>query len=254
MKYYKIIIDSKIVAVATSENFKVYSAKHKFFLDATEKTGQYVCINGRVYRAEWMVEPTPGPSYYMANIIAINGQEYKDLQEALKTEEEIIDEQFINDHTPIPWEPPQPIKPTTDPYETYTVEFAIDAKNRELSKICNQTIESGVDVGMLDGQIHHFSLTTQDQLNLISLQAMVNQGLEQIPYHADGELCKFYTPVEIKMIISEATKWKTYHTTYYNALKNYVKSLNDIHQIMEIQYGIELPEEYQSEVLKSLHD
>jgi len=78
--------------------------------------------------------------------------------------------------------------------------------------------------------------------------------MEQIPYHADGELCKFYTPVEIKMIISEATKWKTYHTTYYNALKNYVKSLNDIHQIMEIQYGIELPEEYQSEVLKSLHD
>ena len=252
MKYYKIIIDSKIVAVATSKNFKVYSAKHKFFLDATEKTGEYVYVNRRAYRAEWMVEPTPGPSYYMANIIAINEQEYEDLQEALEIEEEIIDEQFINDHTPIPWEPSQPIKPTVDPYETYTVEFAIDAKNYELSKVCNQIIENGPDVTLPDGSIHQFSLTTQDQLNLISLQAMMEQGLEQIPYHADGELCKFYTPLEIQAIISTATQFKTYHTTYYNALKNYIKSLDDVHTIMGIQYGIELPEEYQSDVLKVL--
>jgi len=55
------------------------------------------------------------------------------------------------------------------------------------------------------------------------------------------------------MVIAEATKWKTYHTTYYNALKNYVNSLDDVHQITEIQYGIELPEEYQSDVLKALN-
>ena len=56
------------------------------------------------------------------------------------------------------------------------------------------------------------------------------------------------------MIITAATKLKTYHTTYYNALKNYVKSLKDIHQVAAITYGIELPEEYKSDVLKTLHD
>jgi len=55
------------------------------------------------------------------------------------------------------------------------------------------------------------------------------------------------------MIISEATKWKTYHTTYYNALKNYVNSLDDPYVIANITYGIELPEEYQSDVLKALN-
>jgi hypothetical protein len=40
-----------------------------------------------------------------------------------------------------------------------------------MSYICRTTIESGIDLEMR-GEIKHFSLTTQDQLNLMSLSAM----------------------------------------------------------------------------------
>jgi len=81
---------------------------------------------------------------------------------------------------------------------------------------------------------------------------MAANGMESIPYHADGEICRFYTAEEITTILAQATAFKIYHTTYYNALKNYINSLDSIEDIAAITYGVELPEEYQSEVLKSL--
>lgn len=251
MKYYKIIIDTTIKNVASSNDFKVYFSKHKNLLDATEKNGEYILKNGFLYHAEWMMQPQGNLNYLFAEVKEISLQEYNDLSQALISTEspeslEILQEPqiLITSTSPSPNVP--------DIYEIYTLDFVREKKLKELSAACNQTIENGIDVNMSDGKTHHFSLTTQDQLNLISLQAMVDQGQELIPYHADGELCKFYSSTDIHKIITAAAQFKTYHTTYYNALKNYVQSLDDIHTISEIKYGIELPEEYQTDVLKTL--
>lgn len=45
----------------------------------------------------------------------------------------------------------------------------------------------------------------------------------------------------------------TFHTTYFNSLRDYIKSLTDIEDVMAIEYGVEIPVEYQSEVLKILY-
>jgi predicted DNA-binding ArsR family transcriptional regulator len=50
--------------------------------------------------------------------------------------------------------------------------------------------------------------------------------------------------------MAAVNKHKTYHTTYYNSLKNYINSLQTIEEIAAITYGIEIPDEYKSEVLK----
>lgn len=251
MKYYKIIVENKIIAAATSDDFK-FAIKNNKLIACSEDKGQYLFIDSKLYHAEWMNALTYQIPYIFANVQAITEPEYKILYDTLYDKKEIIEvEEPDNNEDYVA--PPINIPEYQNLDAEQLLAFVQERKLQELSHICNQTIESGVDVGMLDGQIHHFSLTTQDQLNLISLQAMIDQGMEQIPYHADGELCKFYTPVEIKMIISEATKWKTYHTTYYNALKNYVNSLDDPYVIANITYGIELPEEYQSDVLKALN-
>ena len=76
--------------------------------------------------------------------------------------------------------------------------------------------------------------------------------MEAIPYHADGEVCRFYSNAEMQAIVARATAFKIYHTTYYNALKNYINSLETIEEIAAVTYGMPLPEEYQSDVLKSL--
>lgn len=246
MKYYKIIQDQKIIGVNDSFGFRYINSINNMILSTGITKANFLEYKNTLYHDSWMKTiPNTFKRFQMAIIKEINEEDYLNLLSALQTNEVIIKD---NNN-------PEPLIPIVQPEEIDItgIELIKSAKIKELSQICNQTIESGVDVGMLDGQTHHFSLTTQDQLNLISLQAMIDQGMEQIPYHADGELCKFYTPVEIKMIISEATKWKTYHTTYYNALKNYVNSLDDPYVIANITYGIELPEEYQSDVLKALN-
>ena len=73
-----------------------------------------------------------------------------------------------------------------------------------------------------------------------------------IPYHADGEQSMFYTAEEIKQIIATANAFKTYHTVYFNSLKSYINSLTTIEEVSAITYGVPIPTEYQTEVLKVL--
>lgn len=77
-------------------------------------------------------------------------------------------------------------------------------------------------------------------------------GETSIPYHADGELCKFYSTDDITTISTGATNFKTYHVSYFNSLKSYIESLDDIETISAITYGSEIPSEYMSDVLKVL--
>ena len=133
-----------------------------------------------------------------------------------------------------------------------TVAFIKDAKIKEMKSTCRSTIENGIDVVLSDGETYHFSLTTQDQLNLTTLSAMVSAGETSIPYHADNEPCKYYSVEDILIIVTEAKNHIAYHTTYYNSLKLYISSLRSINTISAIVYGCEIPEKYQSEVLVTL--
>ena len=179
--------------------------------------------------------------FEFATITEITEEEYAVIMEAIHNNETID----IDDD-----EEEEPIVPPIEPTIDETVEFVRESKIREMSATCRQIIEAGIDLE-LRGEIHHFSLDTQDQLNLISLSAMA-QTQTLIPYHADGEECIFYTNEEIGEIVEAATAYKIYHTTYYNALKHYINALETIADIAAIEYGTEIPEEYKSDVLKAL--
>lgn len=125
-------------------------------------------------------------------------------------------------------------------------------KIKEMSGICESTITNGFDIVLSDGKSHHFSLSVQDQLNLITLSTMLASGEEYIPYHADGELCKAYSLEDASAIITTATNFKTYHITYFNSLKAYINSLKSIKTVSAVTYGMEIPDKYKSEVLTAL--
>lgn len=124
-------------------------------------------------------------------------------------------------------------------------------KLQELSAECNAVIISGVDVQLADGT-HHFSMSVEDQLNLMSLQAMVTAGQTEVAYHADGEPCRFFTAEEFASLVATATNWKLYHESYYNSMRVYINALEDADTISGITYGDPVPEEYQTDVLKLL--
>lgn len=241
MKYYKIISDSMFIGVGTDSDMRRYQLKHRVFLACIPEQAQYIQVGDTLYHAQWMLPDTL--NVINADVIEITETEYNTLYSAIESGEEIQ----IED------EPPQEEEiPIIDENTEITVEFVKSQKINEMSITCSNVITGGFDVVLSDGESHHFSLTTQDQLNLITLITIVASGETNIPYHADGELCKFYSPEDVIKISTGATNFKTYQVSYFNSLKAYIESMNDIESISAITYGVQIPEEYMSDVLKVL--
>lgn len=245
MKYYKLIDGGRFIGVGTSFDFRKYQLKHNILLVSDEDSAQYIQIDEKLYRDDWLAPVTTAAlEYYIVRIIEIEKEEYDILHDAVETGREIEVTEPEQDN--------REELPQTDPNEEVTIEYVKAVKIAEMSAACNMIITEGFDVVLSDGESHHFSLTIQDQLNLITLSSMVAAGETVIPYHADGELCKGYSVDDINAITESATAFKTYHVTYYNSLKAYIESIDDICGVNSITYGVDIPEEYQSDVLKML--
>ena len=121
-----------------------------------------------------------------------------------------------------------------------------------MSEACNQAIVSGVDVTLSDGGTYHFSLGIEDQINMMNLQSMALSGAESVPYHADGAGCRYYSAEDFNKIAEAATAWKLYHESYFNSLREYVRSLTTNEELGSVEYGMEIPEAYQTDVFRQL--
>ena len=132
-----------------------------------------------------------------------------------------------------------------------TLEEYKAAKKQEISQACEQIIYAGVSVTLVDGAIEHFALTEHDQLNLFGKQAQLATGAEQLEYHSDGKPCRYYSATDMQTIITAAMQHVSYHTTYCNALNMWVVGCETTEELQQIFYGVDVPEQYQSEVLKT---
>lgn len=131
-----------------------------------------------------------------------------------------------------------------------TVQAARDEKIAEMKTACEETIIKGFDIELSDGLIHHFSLEVVDQLKISKLNDRAMAGIELLPYHADGEICKYYPKEDIVAIYRMMEYMVEYHTTYFNSLKLYLNNIFNVASILAIKYGDAIPFEYQSDVLK----
>lgn len=244
MTYYKMILDNNIVGIACSNDFIAFSPVIESFLRSDEKRGEFISWHGNIYRDTWMQPIQFHVDFIAVEIREITEEEYRAYEHAFDVNDEIEYEHEQEE----PIEQPEYV----DPIEVNSIEFLRESKINEMSRACRATIENGFDLA-LHGETYHFSLTTQDQLNLMSLSALA-QTQSLIPYHADGEPQTFYTSEEINLIAQTATELKIYHTTYYNALKGYINALETIEEIAAITYGIDIPEEYKTDVLKLLEE
>lgn len=149
------------------------------------------------------------------------------------------------------WTPPEPT-PEPEPAPEPTLEELRESKVQEMNALQQATIQSGVNVTLTDGTIEHFTLTEHDQTSLVGLQSQVAAGEEAIPWHTSDEMehCKFYSNTDMQLIVSAAMAWVTWHVTYFRDLRIYIRSLENKEEIAAVVYGMELPEEFQSEPLK----
>lgn len=147
--------------------------------------------------------------------------------------------------------PPEPEpEPEPEPYVP-SLDEVKESKKYEIGWQCEMVIYKGVDVALPSGT-EHFSLTEKDQINLFGKQAQMAAGAEKFEYHQDGHPCRYYTKEEMQMIVETALAFVTYHTTYCNAINVWIAALEDVDAVKEIEYGCEIPAEYQSEVLKDI--
>lgn len=242
MQYYKLILNNEIIGAVTSNNFIYYSPVAQCYLRCDENKGEYISYKGELYRTTWMRPIARQEEYTEVYVTEISQSEYALLEQAIENNDIIED----NDN-----DEEEPIGIPSNPEDEGMLEFIRSSKIKEMSYMCRNTIENGFDLEIRN-EIKHFSLDTQDQLNLMALSIMA-QTQSLIPYHADEEECVFYTNDEINEIVDTANAFKIYNTTYYNALKGYINTLSTIEEISAIEYGIEIPLEYQTDVLKALN-
>lgn len=150
----------------------------------------------------------------------------------------------------------EPKPPVIEPVEPYvpTLEEVQESKVSEMNYAQQEAINYGVDVQLSNGSTEHFSLTQYDQQSLMGLQSLVAEGEENIPWHNsdESEHCKFYNNEDMKLIITNALAYVTYHVTYFRDLRIYIRSLDDKEVIQNIEYGDPIPAENQSEVLQAM--
>lgn len=241
MLYYKIIDADKFIGVGTSIDLRRYQKKHGILLSCDESCAQYIQCNDVVYRATWML-----PEVYkldgikIVDVIEIKQGEYEVLFEAVKTNKEID----------IAKEPV--VTEVVETADDGSVEYVRSTKIADMKRVCNEKIVAGFDIVLSDNKSYHFSLTTQDQLNLVTCQQLIASGEKTVAYHADGEVCRYYTAADMRAIIKKANTFKTYHIAYFNSLREYIKSLRSMNKISAIKYGDNMPEKYQSDVYAAL--
>lgn len=158
--------------------------------------------------------------------------------------------QFSNDGSV--YVPPKPI-PEPEPYIPTLTEVQ-EMKVEEMNTAQQAAIQQGVDVQLTDGSTEHFTLTDHDQTSLMGLQTQVAAGAQQIPWHTsdEAEHCKFYHNADMALITTAAMACVTWHVTYFRDLRIYIRSLQTAEEVEAVTYGMGIPEEYQSDVLKAL--
>lgn len=122
------------------------------------------------------------------------------------------------------------------------IESVRAAKIAELSAMTEAAIKSGADVETAYG-VEHFSLDDHDQLNISNLAILLGTGVAGYPYHADGKACVMYSAEDLLKIVTAATQWVTYHTTYFNFTKVWAQRETDPAVINGIPFEGELPED-----------
>ena len=112
------------------------------------------------------------------------------------------------------------------------IENIISQKKAELSTECEKAIVAGVDVGDV-----HYSLTIEDQANILALTPLAQAG-SSVFYHSDSNMCCEYSSDEFLAVVNAATVFKTLQTTYCNLLMRQVEAMTDAEEVRAVKYGV----------------
>ncbi len=215
MKYYKVIKNKEFIGVGTTLNLRRFQNKHQIMLICSETQVQYIQLDDVLYRAKWMwPETTDSVKYEIADVIRIEKDEYDLLLHAVETNEEIaIEEEPIVEIEHVVVEEP-------------TIDYVRTSKISELKHDCNKAITNGVDIKLSDGETRHFSMSLEDQINLLTMAYVADESV--------------YSTEDMKTIITKTNAHKNRHIAKFKQLESRVNSLNTIQEVSAVNYHAEV--------------
>ena len=209
MKYYKVIKNNEFIGVGTTLDLRRFQQKHQIILICDETHAQYIQLCDILYRANWMWPETGNVEHEIADVIRIEKDEYDLLLCAVEANEEIIiEEESVVEVAPV--------------VENPTIDYLRASKIAELRRDCNKAITNGVDIKLSDGETRHFSMSLEDQINLLTMAYLKDESL--------------YSAKDMKTIITKTNTHKTSHMTKFKQLKDCVNSLNTLEEIAAVNY------------------
>lgn len=221
---YKIIQNNKVVDVVQIPRFvRFLSSGHVAFTDKTSAHGIVGSDNVTIYS----FSPTYKNGVTVASIEKITSDEFKRLQSLLNSSG----------------------KPSV---AELALENAKQTKIKNLSNQCKNKITDGFSIVLSDGIEYSFRLTTEDQLNLMMIENQLNAGVESFIYHATNDACRVFVKEDMLKIIKAFRQHVLYHTTYFNAAKQYIKSLTEIDKVNAFTYGTDIINYIDNTVLKQI--
>lgn len=175
-----------------------------------------------------------------------NGEVYGVYDKYTTLYQKISDDEYILSDDNSVWE--QPVVPEP---QTPILDDLKKSKKQEMANACEQTIYNGVDIDLKSGR-EHFSLTIQDQLNLMNKKNELKTQETQFKYHADGKPFIYFSKEEMEKIVKETDDFIEYHRVYCNSLYIYIETLKLKEEVERVKYGMEVPIEYRSAILQEM--
>lgn len=254
MIFYKITHNQEIVDVNTNLNINYvkYDKYHQSLKICTSDDSNILGIvssdNSVIYH---LIDYPKIPDVILGEFIdvrikEISEEDYIVFKKALDEQKEIID--------PEPYIPPEPTPEEKEKEEERksSLQFVKDRKIEYMSYLCHQTIEEGILITLSDDLEHQFMLKDEDQRFLLGTLTKLSAGALQVSYHDHNGNCTYYSAEDMMKIIQGAFFHIEFHQTYFNSLRYYINSMDNLVDVSAVYYGIEIPEEYQSQPLKDL--
>ena len=212
---YKILYKNMIIDVVDNIRYAKYLSNCNRTV-ITNKTCAN-CIIGSNNKDRYHLKGMPYPDgcdFKTVSAIKIDEKEYNDLQNKIKSNSTGIN--------------------------NYGINIVKKNKIQEMSKICHDKIIDGFRVQLSDGELHHFELSIEDQLNLLEIKSLLESGQKSFIYHETDGIYKEFSSEDMYKILKKAFEHKQQNLLYFNKLKNHIHKLNNINDISNIKYGVKI--------------
>ena len=220
--FYKILDNNdNVITVSNEASFYKYFYSSNKLISVNSDIADRVRVNKKLYKIQG--SNTPGDPLFYIDIIS--EEEYNELE--AKIEE----------------------KP---PVVSLYLKRTREEKIAELCSICQQKIIEGCNIVLSIGT-QHFKFNNEDQMNITRL--MNNLQLSRntkVLYHSSGNKVEYYSAADFTKIYNEMNKHITYHTTYFNLLKNCINNMYNPLEIKKISYGYKLTNSEDIQLLKQI--